>query len=455
MTEVPTTSGRRTGRRLVALAIVVVVVVAGTLGGWYLIQQSRRAPTSPSVRGDGLNFYQALGNLNSSVANESGGPWQLYSVVGIASQVYYSPNVINYYTLNASAVPNSCQAALSRLTMFNGTLPTFNGTFNSGTAPFWQFAFYSNVTKEILVGTDVLGAAQLSPPFPLTNACVLAWYEFVDHPSQWLGQIYSNSSLPVNSPEAAQVAWTNLGTGFADRWIAGNSPLTEMYLLGPAMLERTSPAPPGGNWYIDFLGCGSAGYSGVRGISYAGVTREGQYAGDFNGTVNCALMSSGNPPGSLNFDYEVSFSSPSLAANITTQRVAAPYQVDATYSNGSMAFTDVWGLANWMTSWNLSTSSGSRLASAPTGCDSWVPSITDCSANASGWYAVIASASGEWINSYGALANGTMGWSEPVTALVSHQQLVIVAPSWWNVSGYRLTVTSTVSTSTVIGSISL
>ena len=259
----------------------------------------------------------------------------------------------------------------------------------------------------------------------------------------------------MNSPEAAQVAWTNLGTGFADRWIAGNSPLTEMYLLGPAMLERTSAAPPGGNWDIDFLGCGLAGYTGVRGISYAGVTRAGQYAGDFNGTENCALMSSGNPPGSPNFDYYLPFSSPSRAANFTTQSDTASFPVDATYSNGSLAFTDVWGLANWMTSWNLTNSSDAQLPLGPSTCDSWVPSISDCRSDATGWYAVILSQSGEWIDSYGLQPNGSRGWAEPVTALVSHQQLVIVAPSSWNLTGDKLAVSSTVRSTTVLGSLTL
>jgi hypothetical protein len=68
---------------------------------------------------------------------------------------------------------------------------------------------------------------------------------------------------------------------------------------------------------------------------------------------------------------------------------------------------------------------------------------------------VILSQSGEWINSYGLQPNGTRGWAEPVTALVSHQQLVLIAPSSWNLTGDVLAVSSTVSSSTVLGSLTL
>lgn len=68
---------------------------------------------------------------------------------------------------------------------------------------------------------------------------------------------------------------------------------------------------------------------------------------------------------------------------------------------------------------------------------------------------VVLSQSGEWINSYGLQPNGTPSWAEPVTALVSHQQLVIVVPSSWNLAGDKLAVDSTVTNSTVIGSLPL
>ncbi len=107
-----------------------------------------------------------------------------------------------------------------------------------------------------------------------------------------------------------------------------------------------------------------------------------------------------------------------------------------------------------MTGINVTTSSGQYLPLGTPTCRSRVASLADCPANATGWYAVLLSSSGEWLNSYGASPNGT-GWALPVDALVSHQQLVVVVPSSWSTSGDVLSVTSTLSTSRVVGSVGL
>ena len=153
--------------RPLVLAIVIVVVLAGVLGGWYWIGRTENSPPVPVVRDDGPTFYQALASLNSSVANQSGGPWLIFSVMGIAAEGAYSPSVKGYVSFNNSAPVNGCQAALNGLSMFNGSIPIFNGTVNSGTAPFWQFAYYSNTSSEVLVGTNVMGTPHLFTPFSL------------------------------------------------------------------------------------------------------------------------------------------------------------------------------------------------------------------------------------------------------------------------------------------------
>lgn len=448
-------------RRSLVAVVVVVIVAAGAIGGWYWLEEIHPSPQSPIIRDDGPTFYQALASLNSSVMNESGGPWSIFSVMGIAAQEPYSPSVKGYVVINASLPVNGCQAALNGLTMFNGSIPIFTGTFNSGTAPFWQFAYYSNNTGEVLVGTNVLGVAHLFSPFPLQSNCTYGWGDFGLDPKQWTDQIYTNSSLPPNSPIAARVVWSTVDTGYLDR----HQPLVELFTSGPAMLAATQDLPYG-RLGVDFVSCGLAEFTGYKtnpgwatgyGVAYySGVNKNGSSPGEsgFNATTNCYLGNTATVPGAVTGAYQLPFSNATASTVTDTTRFAASTAVNFALSSGG-EYYDMWGLANWMTNWNLTTPSDARLPPGMPSCTSWVPSVEDCVANSSGWYAVLLSASGQWINSYGSLPNGTVGWSEPVTVLVSHQQMVIVAPSSWNVTGDLLTVSSAIPSATVTGSLAL
>lgn len=443
--------------RWFAISLVAILVVAGSFGGWYILQQTTRSPSGPTVLDDGPTFYQALASLNSSVTTESGGPWSIFSVMGIASQAAYSPSVKGYVSFNASVPVNGCQAALNGLSMFNGSIPIFTGTFNSGTAPFWQFAYYSNTTSEVLVGTNTLGTPHLFSPFPLQSTCTNAWGDFQLDPSRWVGQIYNNSSFTPNSPIAAGVVWGNVDTGYLDR----HQPLVELFTSGPAMLAATQDLPYG-VFGVDFVSCGLAGFTGYKtdwatgyGMAYySGVDKSGQYAGAFNATTNCFLGNTPAVPGAVTGAYQLLLSNATTSTATDTTWFTASMAVNFALTSGG-EYYDMWGLANWMTSWNLTTPSDSRLPLGMPACTSWVLSVVDCVANSSGWYVAVLSASGGWINAYGALPNGTAGWSEPVSPFVSHQQLVIVAPSSWNIAGDELAGSSTVIICTVVGSVAL
>lgn len=436
--------------------IVAVVTLAG-LGGYCYFVHVQGHSGSPTIA-DGPTFYQALSSVNSSVKNHSGGPWSIFSVLGIAAQGPYSPGVKGYVSFNASVPINGCQAALAGLTMFNGSIPVFTGMFNSGTAPFWQFAYYSNTTGEVLVGTNVMGVPHIFAPFALRSSCTGAWGDFGLNPTYWANQIDSNSSLPPNSPKAASEVWSHVDSAYLDR----HQPLVELFTSGPAMLSGTQDLPYG-RLGVDFVSCGLAGFTGYQGkwpvgygmAYYSGVSKNGSFPGGaFNATTNCYLGNAATVPGAITGAYQLQFSNATTSSATATAWVQSSMSVNFALAGGG-EYTDMWGLANWMVSLNLTDSSGQSLAPGASGCPTWVAHISDCQAKGSGWYVIALSAGGEWINSYGAVPGGGTGWSEPVTALVSYQQLVIVVPSSWNVSGDRLTLNSTISSATVAGTISL
>ena len=446
-TETRGLPGRRIPRRVSrALAIVVAIVVgvAAVGVGWWVYSQSGSSGTV--TRDDGPTLYAAYDATDALVRNASGGPWVLFWGVGIAAQAAFSPNVLNYFTSENLTV-NNCEAMYNGLTIWNGSIPIFNGTLNSGTAPFWQFAFYSNATNRILFATDVLDRITVYPSEPnayLIGNC-MPWYDLSipPDPGNWTRDLQASSA---NSPTVAGVATTLIGQGILDQ----KSPWAELFYLGPGMYGGTAAVTESVAAYFDR--CGLEGVSGFQPLDLVATTESGGNPFLDNESTICALLNSANSLHLYPAYYQFEFSASTIQTKGSTLQAATPYQAEIRWYNYSNVSSDAWGLANWLTSWNLTTSAGQHLPLATPICESWAPSVSNCGANSSGWYGVVLSASGEWTNSYGALPGGGVGWSEPVTALVSHQQFVIVTPSSWNVTSDVLSVSSTVSTSTVVGS---
>jgi hypothetical protein len=429
-------------KRFLAALVVVVVVASGVgLSAWWYVSQNKPASPPHSIA-DGPTLYQALAAVNGSVLDQSGGPWGLFSIWGVAAQAPFSPDVIGYPLNNQTT--NACESQFNGVTLWNGTIPVFNGTLDSGTAPFWQFAYFSNLSQQILIVTDVQASVHVYAPMPVNGPCH-PWYD-LGHAEDWvrlLSPFITNSPI-IAGPALASISKLN--------WFGNSSPWAELYTTGPGIFDGFGDL--GGSAGVILNRCGLLGVVNIQPLLLWGEDLNGTQGGYSNETHNCAV---------LNYPYFAGYGAYDLVpGNISeatfgsTAQVSVGFQVGQLQHNETSPYVfDGWGLANWMTSWNLTNSSGGELALGASGCDSWVPSVSNCMANVSGWYAVVLSAGGEWINSYGLSANGTRGWANPVTALVSHQQLVIVVPSSWNVHGDELTVGSTVTSSTVLGTITL
>lgn len=434
-------------RPLIAVAVAVVVAVAGGLTvAWW----PHHAPSSstPAPVPDGPTFGGAYGPVNRSAQNVSGGPWYLFWGVGVASQARLSPNVIGYFTSERLAV-NNCGRLLDGLTLWNGSIPLFNGTFDSGTAPFWQFAFYSNATDQILFANNILGKVVIFPALPneYTAGNCMPWDDLGNppDPGPWARMI---SPMSIDTAAIARAAVGALDAS----WFESEGAWAQIYQVGPGMFNSFVNVPGGLATFFDR--CGLAGVTGIQPLVSVATTPTGQHPSLMNGTHNCAVLNYPNPIAAEGL-YDLLFSSSMQNSTPAGNQTAVPFQATIRPLNGSGPIDyDAWGLANWMTGFNLTSASGQALPMASTGCPNWVPSMANCVANQSGWYAVLLSEGGEWLASYGATPNGT-GWSVPVTSIVSHQWLVIVVPSSWNVTGDRLSVSSTVPTSSVEGSVTL
>ncbi len=112
---------------------------------------------------------------------------------------------------------------------------------------------------------------------------------------------------------------------------------------------------------------------------------------------------------------------------------------------------DTRGIEGWMIGLNLTNGSGPPLPLAGSDCETWVPTLGDCAANDSGWYAVLLGPDGEWDGTYGATATGS-GWSDPVLPIVNNETLVVVAPSSRAVAGDVLGISSITEALPLVGS---
>jgi len=427
-------------RKVSIVALVIVLVSAAGLTSWWLIERTPN-PSVSAQKADGPTLYQALAEVNRSTSNLPGGPWGLFSIYGIAAQAPYSPNVEGYPSENRTV--NACQAQFNGLTLWNGSIPIFTGTPGSGTAPFWQFAFYSNPSNEILVVTDLLGSVQVFSPMAVNGPCS-PWYD-LGNPSYWVSEL---APFLPDSPTVADSALNAIDVGK----VTLESPSVEIFTSGPGVFDGLGDLPGGAG--VIFERCGLTGVSGIQPILQWGENLQGNGGSLSNETTNCAL---------LNHPYFAGYGTYALdpgASNVTsfstTIQVEIPFQVAMLFHNASAPTNfDGWGLANWMTNWSLSSSTGSKLPLGNSSCQSWVLSVSECAADLSGWFVVMVSPNGAWVNSYGQLPQGGMGWSEPVTALVSHQQIVVVCPNSWDVIGATLSVSATVPTTSVTATILL
>ncbi|MCI4348095.1 MAG: hypothetical protein L3J97_05690, partial [Thermoplasmata archaeon] len=292
-------------RALVVLLSVCLILAAG-LGTWVYISSRGVGPP----KADGPTFFQALAEINQTLRQQNGGPWALFSVFGIAAQSPYSPNVRGYPAQNYTV--NQCGAEFNGLTLWNGSIPVFNGSFESGTAPFWQFAFFSNTSQQILYATNVLGVSKAYPPVPYpppAGSCD-PWYDFSKSPGLWTELMTLH---PVDSPTAVEAAWGAINS----KWLKVSEPAVEIMSMGPGVFDAYGDAGLG--WGVWFDRCGLVNVAGVQPLQQVGVSSRGQVSIAVNGTITCALQYSGH--GASDGIYNLLFSAANVSTAPTTTQV--------------------------------------------------------------------------------------------------------------------------------------
>jgi hypothetical protein len=427
VTPSPSPVQERHARRNTGIVVLSIAVAGLLVFGAVVYRSPSSSPMGAKTIDDGPTLYEALGQMNGSVAAAPGGPWTLYTVYGIASPLPFDPNALGWP--NNSATVNSCQGLFHGLTLWNGSIPLFNGTYNSGTAPFWQMFYFSNVSQSLLVVTDVMGVARAFPPISMVSSCAVSSGLAIT-PWSWAKEF---SPLPPDSTLLAANAWAAMGGG----WSASYGVPVETYRLGNGWWGGSRPE----GQVLELGRCGLVGATAVQPIDDAVFSSNGSVADVYGGSIGCGNVASLGPPVVLspyNLDFTLNRTTASGATSLTYLSLAASAgdRTTGTIPNPG-------GIVSWIVGLALNTSSGSVLEPAGSGCAQWVSVVeSSCSANESGWYALLLSPNGSWLDSFGSAATGAH-WSVPNVSIVSNQQLLIVYPSTWSLSGASLTASST------------
>lgn len=428
--------------RVVRVVIIAALLVGTGTGGYLLV--SHWPSASPRPRADGPTLYGALMAINQSVIATPGGPWTLSQVYGIASPVPSDPSSWGWGPYDA--VLASCQSAFNGITLWNGTIPLFTGTYDSGTAPFWQLVFFSNASQQLLVATVVQGVAHVYPPIAMTSTCAVG--TGLSKEPWGLSQLFnfSHSGFPGNSQGMAAAAWAAYGRAWTD-WV-GLTP-TEMFLMGAAQFG--SGQPP--DTMTSFFSCGTQGAAGAtpgldvftEGPDTAGV------GGSFNYTIGCTPTANNWSAIPIRAEFSNSSTEAVRSGEAVSTKLQLWYTGSAPYNGPAY---NAAGVTSWMVRLNLTDSQGNPLPVADSVCSTWVPSVADCAASATGWYAVLLSPSDEWDGAYGSTATGP-GWNYPVLPIANNETIALIVPTSWNVSGDLLQIASTTPELPLTGSVEL
>ena len=410
-------------RILAAIAITVLVVAAGVVS--YEVYQATRPTTTypPPPAGwttlDGA--WTAVSNAFSALAN---GSWSISFAEGVAADGHWSPPAALF--MNTGGKWSNCEAQLSgisTLTYWNASQypSTQSATvFTSGGAPLWTFVFNGTDTWTYVaswfLGTVILNAA-LGPgssclQFGVFNSPA---YQRVS-PSQELNSNAIATEVRAEDDYLAGIGYPMPPTPMP----VPPNPGVALYLPGPQVLPYLIVGQS--QWTLAYTTCGLNGYYGTT------------------TPFTAYLLNSTAPPSGHNYQWGIgpgpcydAVYSVDLNRTVVVGAPSGRGQYFEWRTNVSFLTSAVpthWSLSDFSTSLfglelnSLSPSPGSLPSSAAL-CGPGSHNLSSCPAPSAGWYAVLLSPTGVWLDSFPSSPNGTQ-WALPNVLAQSRDLLAFV-----------------------------
>ncbi len=351
-----------------------------------------------------MSFSTASASALAIVRNQTGGPWNLISVVGIGSTSSGWPD------LPSVANTEPCQN-LPGPSIWNATsLSTTSVGLEFGVLPFWSLWFTNSTHYLTSVGienrTDVT-ADTVAPSSPCGVALTA-------------GKVDLSSAAPIapaDSIPAAQIGWQDAGHLFVE----GHAVTVGYFTYGVIQIDDMAF---GSDWGMTYTVCGAPGFGGVGAYSFVGLSSSGSPPSVFiNGASTCSLA-----------NYSLSFAHP-IVTSPSTQPGAASFTMAVNAFVGSGTITDAAGLGTWLMGLNLTNqSTGTAIPASTVSCNGQ-RNLSQCTDASNGWFAILATSSGWGLDIF-ADFGGTLTWMLPNVPAYSNDTLIVHFPA--NPANYSL-----------------
>jgi len=414
--SLPPQQARRPWVIVTVVAVAAIAVIAGLGTVWWL--GSSGSQSSHAGMSTGLN---ALALVEASLSKVTTQSWAPISDLGIASQMPYTPGTMSENESAAADLAGieACESLPFPSVWNVSGLPDRAGNLTDGFAPFWQFLFENESGPGqfvFAIGVYVAGGVYVAAPLAENNSCI-----------QGLGMDSATGPFPLANPNLE----TNLGGPLAYAAVSRFNSLATSYAVlwtdGWSMISNNgwgSFADGGGAaWGVTFYACGQTGVEPLLPswiAWHAGVESQNGtpiFGGVFATQFICTQSQ-------YNVTLEQGGTS-ILGSDFATSLTLEVSGSDHGWFGNVSDLNDSQGVAAWMVLPEVFNASQVPLPLAYDTCPVWVPGIGSCAAPTSGWYAVLLSPSGRWLDSYG-LIDGSGTWSAPNVPIVSHESLVVL-----------------------------
>jgi hypothetical protein len=373
------------------VSVVVVAVFVPTV--WALaVFPSQGGLAQPM---GGSDYDGAVATANHIISNASGGPWTLISGLGVAATLPVMP-------LTTADTPVACQD-IPGISIWNASrLPLWGGSLSSGFAPFWSLLFL-NASRYIAPVEVEGGKAFLQSPLSPTSPCNLGL--------QGSLAAAKGINVTIDSTTAAAAAWNAVGASL----VSSDGNVVVYYSVGAIQLSNIF-GTEGSSWSVTYTHCGLPGYAVLQPFAVAIVNgASGGVIESGRGGFDCSLN-----------NYALTLGAPHSTPYDNGILVNVPISVASNQTGGSSINNSV-GLVSWMTGVSLSEGPTSEVPGHVV-CSSALFSLATCTILDQGWFAVMMSSSGTWLDVY-SRAGGTPQWILPNVPIYTNDSLTIFVPA--------------------------